>query len=66
MEFNEFLNLFAAVLRRVRDRYIKAGMRRDFFIGKERRGKVWEYYEQKRKLGEGAFGLVYLVTDKRI
>ena len=53
------------MLRRVRDRYIKAGIRRDFFIDKNKRGKVQDFYERRRKLGEGSFGLVYLVVDKR-
>ena len=37
LEFGEFLNLYAAILRRVRDRYIKSSIRRDFFIDKNKK-----------------------------
>jgi len=63
LEFNEFLNLYAAILRRVRDRYIKAGIRRDFFIDKNKSGRPEDYYRTLKKLGEGTFGLVYLVEE---
>lgn len=63
LQFNEFLNLYAAILRRVRDRYIKAGIRRDFFIDKNKSGKPEDFYKTLSKLGEGSFGLVYRVED---
>lgn len=63
LEFDEFLNLYAAILRRLRDRYVRAGMRRDFFIEKNKGGKPEDFYRTKAKLGEGSFGLIYRVQD---
>ncbi|CAD7950264.1 unnamed protein product, partial [Amoebophrya sp. A120] len=71
LEFNEFLNLYGCVRVEIdkveiilRDRYIKAGIRRDFFIDKNRTGRRPEdFYKTLKKLGEGAFGLVYLVEE---
>eukprot|EP00397_Hematodinium_sp_SG-2012_P008424 GEMP01008484.1.p1 GENE.GEMP01008484.1~~GEMP01008484.1.p1 ORF type:complete len:632 (+),score=110.09 GEMP01008484.1:34-1929(+) len=61
---SEFFQLYKAILRRIRDRFVKARVGKQQFLGK-RTGHPEEYYVFEKQLGKGTFGLVVAVTDKR-
>jgi len=61
---SEFIQLYRAILRRIRDRFVKARLGKADFLGR-RTGHPEEFYVVDKQLGKGAFGLVMRVTDKR-
>lgn len=64
LEFNEFFELFLAILRRnAFDRYTLLG--RNFFVNKSQ-GEVWDDFKKKRQLGGGSFGTAFLVKSKNL
>uniref|UniRef100_A0A0G4GS31 non-specific serine/threonine protein kinase n=1 Tax=Chromera velia CCMP2878 TaxID=1169474 RepID=A0A0G4GS31_9ALVE len=67
LDFPEFCALFMALLRRVRDKYadsVTAAVGKQAFTGQKAAGKIQDSYEFVKKLGQGAFGEVFLVTEK--
>lgn len=60
----EFVQLYRAILRRIRDRFVKARLGKKDFLTKKS-GHPEEFYTMNAQLGKGAFGLVMQVTDKR-
>ena len=65
LEEREFVNLFAAILHRVRNRYVHSRFDRRAQIGKNKTGSPFDSYTQEKKLGEGSFGLVLHLGRKR-
>jgi len=60
----EFIQLFRAILRRIRDRFVKARLGKKDFLEKKT-GHPEEFYTVEKPLGKGAFGFVMRVSDKR-
>ena len=61
MEFRAF---YSRLLAKIRDHYGYVKVRRDFFLDKSQ-GKPSDWYKVKKTIGQGSFGIVQLVEDKR-
>ena len=60
----EFRAFYSRLLSKIRDHYGYVKVRRDFFLDKAQ-GKPSDWYKVKKTIGQGSFGIVQLVEDKR-
>ena len=60
----EFRAFYGRLLAKIRDHYGYVKVRRDFFLSKAQ-GRPSDWYKVKKTIGQGSFGIVQLVEDKR-
>jgi calcium-dependent protein kinase len=65
LDLSEFKAFYARLLVKIRDHYGYVKVRRDFFLSKSP-GKPTDWYKVKKMVGQGSFGIVQLVEDKRV
>jgi serine/threonine protein kinase len=65
LDFQEFKAFYSRLLSKIRDHYGYVKVRRDFFLSKSP-GKPTDWYRIKKLVGQGSFGIVQLVEDKRV
>ncbi len=64
LDFTEFRAFYNRLLLKIRDHYGYVKVKRDFFLEKSH-GKPSDWYRVKKTIGQGSFGIVQLVEDKR-
>lgn len=64
LSLDEFRAFYNRLLIKIRDHYGYVKVKRDFFLGKSH-GKPTDWYRIKKTLGQGSFGIVQMVEDKR-
>jgi serine/threonine protein kinase len=64
LDLMEFRAFYCRLLAKIRDHYGYVKVRRDFFLSKSA-GKPSDWYKVKKTIGQGSFGIVQLVEDKR-
>ena len=64
LDLVEFRAFYNRLLMKIRDHYGYVKVRRDFFLSKSS-GKPSDWYKVKKTVGQGSFGIVQLVEDKR-
>jgi len=65
LDLSEFKAFYSRLLAKIRDHYGYVKVRRDFFLSKSP-GKPTDWYKVKKMIGQGSFGIVQLVEDKRV
>lgn len=65
LDLSEFKAFYARLLAKIRDHYGYVKVRRDFFLSKSP-GKPTDWYKVRKMIGQGSFGIVQLVEDKRV
>ncbi len=65
LDLPEFKAFYARLLAKIRDHYGYVKVRRDFLLSKSP-GKPSDWYKVKKLIGQGSFGIVQLVEDKRV
>ena len=65
LDLQEFKAFYSRLLSKIRDHYGYVKVRRDFFLSKSP-GKPTDWYRIKKLVGQGSFGIVQLVEDKRV
>jgi calcium-dependent protein kinase len=65
LDLPEFRAFYIRLLSKIRDHYGYVKVRRDFFLSKSP-GKPTDWYKIKKLIGQGSFGIVQLVEDKRV
>lgn len=64
LDMAEFRAFYSRLLLKIRDHYGYVKVKRDFFLSKSH-GKPSDWYRVKKTIGQGSFGIVQLVEDKR-
>lgn len=64
LDLQEFRSFYHRLLGKIRDHYGYVKVRRDFFLSRSS-GKPSDWYKVKKTIGQGSFGIVQLVEDKR-
>ena len=65
LDLPEFRAFYNRLLVKIRDHYGYVKVRRDFFLSRSP-GKPSDWYKVKKTIGQGSFGIVQLVEDKRV
>jgi calcium-dependent protein kinase len=64
LDMTDFQSFYNRLLLKIRDHYGYVKVKRDFFLAKSH-GKPSDWYRVKKTIGQGSFGIVQLVEDKR-
>ena len=65
LDLQEFKAFYGRLLIKIRDHYGYVKVRREFLLSKSP-GKPTDWYKVKKLIGQGSFGIVQLVEDKRV
>ena len=65
LDLQEFRAFYNRLLVKIRDHYGYVKVRREFFLAKSP-GRPSDWYKVKKTIGQGSFGIVQLVEDKRV